>query len=101
MSEINPTKHTELKAYVIAVGIKKRCRKAERHMLKLGNYPLHTPDAHFMALAATAVAEQMKTTQKTFLYIKNVEIENCGTYQVETVILTGDASEKRIEMVGA
>lgn len=67
-------------------GIKKRCRKVERHSFRLADAPLNvaTEEAHkneFEAAALEALGDYMKTYSKAHLVFTYTEVVNGGTRQ--------------------
>lgn len=64
----------ELKVYVMAVGIKNRCRKIDRHMIKLGNHPLTTDRDALRNTAKREVKSQLKTVNSATIHFDIVEI---------------------------
>lgn len=74
-----------LKVYVTCNGIKKRCRKIERHMLKLGNQPLSVSVELMKSSAYELLSKTMKTYSGAVLHLDYVEISDReGGFLVET-----------------
>lgn len=74
----------QYKLYVIATGVKKRCRNTERHMLKAGYADIEG----FNLQAAInkgldLVKQEMKSTTKAYLSIDYVELSNERGFSVE------------------
>lgn len=81
-------KTPQIKAYVIANGIKKRCRKSDRHMIKLGyfNYPVGENSREFFHdLGLAAVDREMKQTTDAKINLDYVEIDKSEAgFHIET-----------------
>lgn len=56
---------TQWRCYIHAVGIKKRCRKVDRHQFPLGYFDIDTPSNVIAEKAKLEVIKQMKTLEKT------------------------------------
>ena len=66
----------ELKVYVMAEGVKKRCRKTSREMLKLGNFPLDADKELIMEEAKALVMHKMKSCIRASVHFDRVEFFN-------------------------
>lgn len=55
--------------YITARGIKKRCRKEDRHYLEMGTYPLETTAEMLEAKARELLAAEMKSVSKAVLHL--------------------------------
>jgi hypothetical protein len=69
---------TVFEVSVYCAGVKKRCRKADRHSFNLGEIEfkeLSSEDVNaFMEKAKTSLKENMKETQKAILHFRKVSI---------------------------
>lgn len=77
-------KRTELKCYALVTGIKNRCRKVSREIIKLGYYPLGTTIESVKENAIKSVNASMKTIEFATIHLDLVEIEKCNGYDSET-----------------
>ena len=84
--------------FVMATGIKKKCRKLERHFLKLLYFDVNIPDSEILEAAREEVSSNMKSVNGAYLVIKNATLENDSGMEILSYCLTGDASERRISI---
>ena len=83
------------KAYVIATGVKNRCRKTSREMIKLGTFPENADKNEVMALAYDRAQSYMKVIQSASLHWDYVTIEtNSGGYDMESWLMFDERHEK-------
>lgn len=75
-------KKSELKVYVIATGIKKRCRKASRENISLGIVPLDSDKQALNERAMTLIAETMKSCDKAVIHFDYVETDQDGVFSI-------------------
>lgn len=79
----------QTKLYLVAYGIKKRCRKSERHSFTLGFEPesfLNDTASHELAIerARTKLGQEMKTVERSYLDLLQVEIKHELGMQIMT-----------------
>lgn len=74
----------ELQVYIMARGIKKRCRKISREMIKLPNQPLTVDKAPFVEIAVRKISEVMKTCDLATLHFDHVEVSEELGYKTST-----------------
>ena len=77
------TKTEELKAYVTVTGIKKRCRKTSRELIKLGYFPLGTTFETIKHNAMVQVMDIMKSIQSADMHLDFITLEKCDGYTSE------------------
>lgn len=80
-------KEQKLNAYVYAVGIKNRCRKPDRHVLNLGDFPTDMPHDLLKARAKGKVIKDMRICQRAVLKIQPVEVENDNGMEIRSIQL--------------
>lgn len=69
----------QLKVYATCIGVKKRCRNADRHMLKIGNFPLGADREMLKGLARSTIIKEMRTVQAAaMLHVDFVEVKDEG-----------------------
>lgn len=64
----------ELKVYITVVGVKKRCRKSERHHITVGNFPLDVDRAATKEQGIAKLRETMKSFHRAFIHFDYVTI---------------------------
>jgi hypothetical protein len=84
--------------FIMATGIKKRCRKLERHYLKLPYFDINASDSEILDAAKRELSNSMKSINGAYVVIKNATIENDSGMEILSYCLTGDASERRISI---
>lgn len=85
------TKKKIMAASVYVYGVKKRCRKSERHSFRLAETAFESFDLEAAKRnAVTAIREGMKQLdQRTnvVLHVNPEEIEDCGTYTMRSFMI--------------
>lgn len=73
--------------YVMATGVKLRCRKEERHMLKLGLFPVDMAHEQAKELGKQKLLTAMRSVRGAYVCLDYVEIENDSGCQIMSQIL--------------
>lgn len=90
---------TEMRhAYVLATGIKARCRKTDRHHIDIGDFPMDTNRDEVIEQAKKKLVETMKSTQKASFHWDFCEIEKDGGFDIRTMRLF-DQRNERIQLI--
>jgi len=90
------TKRTELKAYVMAKGVKHRCRKNSSELIIIGNFPLGTQFESIKVQALNSVSKAMKSVTSASVHLDLVEIETIDGIDFESWILCDKRHQKQV-----
>lgn len=103
MSNTEPKVTKGIRAHVNAVGIKKRCRKEEFHVLPVGDYPENCAPEIMIEKAKSVLASEMKSFRSAKLRMLPAEHSDYGNGVVITSVsmMIGDSSKDINLMVGA
>lgn len=71
-------------AYVIATGIKKRCRKVSQEILNIGDFPQDYPKSLAMEKIRETINGAMKSCSKASFHWDNMEIEDADGYAIRS-----------------
>lgn len=84
-----------LSCFVLVTGVKKRCRKTERHHLDLGKFEPGTDRNTLKELARAKVSEEMKAFEPgATLHVNHCEIENEGGFGIISANLFDPRNER-------
>lgn len=74
------TKRQVIAAEIVYIGIKKRCRKVDKHRIKLGDHSPETLDkTALIAQARAFLLAESKSVTKAYLYLTPNTIEETDT----------------------
>ena len=68
-------KESKLRVSVTVIGIKKCCRKVERHYLEVGHHEVNADEGFLIEQGKATLMREMKTVQKASLSITPVQVE--------------------------
>lgn len=83
-------KTTVRRRYVIVSGIKKKCRKVDRHFLKMSDVPeTFTPEQleQYRNDALAKIEQEMKTWKRGSFHLDYAEVENRDGFEVVSCML--------------
>lgn len=89
------TDKARFKAYIIAHGVKNRCRKVDRHMLSLGEFTLGVARNIPYELAHYEVTNKMKKVVKAYLHLDYIEVDDSRGFTCEIWRPFDERHEKR------
>ena len=80
-------KTNELSCYVIVRGVKARCRKTSRELIKIGRYPIGTTIESVKDAAIAKTKAAMKSIDNASIHLDVVEYETIDGITMESFLM--------------